>query len=193
MSAKRPKRESVTATRTTLLRRVRDLNDEDGWREFDSLYRPLLVGYARSRGLREEAAEEIAQECLTAVASIIEMFEPRCSFRNWLRGMVNHKVSDHLAPARRMRQVDTDVLENAPDPAESPGDHWERQWDDAHLRHMLAHLRTDFARHTLQAFQLYVLEERPVDQISGLLCMTPNQIYVAKARVIRWLKEHFDE
>jgi hypothetical protein len=65
--------------------------------------------------------------------------------------------------------------------AESPGDLWERQWDDPHLR-------TDYARHTLKAFQLYLFEGCLVDQISGLL----ERIYVAKARVIRWLMEHFD-
>ena len=59
----------MPATRSSLLSRVRDLDDSDGWVEFDKLYRPLLIEYAQQRGLSFEEAEEIAQQCLIAIVA----------------------------------------------------------------------------------------------------------------------------
>ena len=193
MSIKRPQGDPMAATRSTLLRRVRDLNDADGWEEFNRLYRPLLVEYAGRRKLPLDAAEEIAQQCLTAIVSRIGQFEKQSSFRGWLRGMVDHKISDYFAHRRRERQADTDVLLNVCDTGPSPVELWELSWNQVHLRHLIASLRASFAKHTLQAFSLYVLEERPVKEISQALGMTPNQIYVAKARITRCIRERFSD
>ena len=183
----------MTGTRSSLLLRVRDLEDTDGWGEFDRLYRSMLVGYARCRGLPTEAAEEIAQQCLTAIVSGIQRFKRQRSFRGWLRGMVDHKVSDYLLQHRRLRQADTDLLRNTCDPSPSPAELWQRQWNTMHVRRVMSRLRAEFARHTLQAFWLYVLQDRPVDEISKTLGMTPNQIYVAKARVTHCIRERLGD
>jgi len=179
----------VNATRSTLLHRVRDLDDAEGWEEFDKVYRPMLFRYARRRDLPYEAAEEIAQQCLVAVVSRIGQFERKKSFRGWLRAMVDNKISDYVASRKRERQADTDMLRDAHDRDPSSVEIWEKNWDQAHLLHLATTLRTNFARHTLQAFSLYVLEERPVQEIGQLLGMTPNQIYVAKSRVTRFIRE----
>ncbi len=54
-------------TRSTLLVRLRDPTDQDAWRTFDELYRPMLVGYACARGLDQADAEDVAQQCIQAV------------------------------------------------------------------------------------------------------------------------------
>lgn len=179
----------MPATRSSLLFRVRDRNDAESWSEFDRLYRPLLTSYARARGLRAGEAEEIAQRCLSAVAGVMHKFKRDHSFRGWLRGMVNRKVADFIAEKARFRQADTALLLNAVDPAPTPDELWQRIWNRAHLRHCLDSLRADFATHTLQAFTLYVLQGEPVVDICSRLGMTPNQVYVAKSRVMRRLRE----
>ena len=180
-------------TRSSLLRRVRNLDDATGWEEFDRLYRPMLVGYARRRGLRTDEAEEIAQQCLTAIVARIQTFERRRSYRAWLRGMVDHKVSDHLADRQRHRRADTDQLARTPGPAEPPESLWQQEWNQTHLTYCIDCLRADFASHTLQAFAMYVLEDQPVPHISRCLGLTPNQIYVAKSRVMARLRERFGD
>lgn len=187
----RPQDQSVNATRSTLLRRVRDLDDAEGWDEFDKLYRPMLVKYTRRYDLPSEMAEEIAQQCLVAIVSQIGQFERKTSFRGWLRGMVDHKISDYFADRKRERQAGTDLLQNAHALGPTSVEIWEKEWDHAHLIHLVVTLRTNFARHTLQAFSLYVLQERPVREIGQALGMTPNQIYVAKSRVTRFIRERF--
>ena len=183
----------LSATRSSLLSRVRDLDDSVGWAEFDKLYRPLLTLYARHRGLGLEEAEEIAQQCLAAIAGRMKKFKRQSSFRGWLRGMVDHKVSDYLAERARNHRADTDLLRQTPDRNLSPVEMWQLQWDQAHLRYLLACLRGNFPSHVLQAFTMYVLLERGVDEISHLLGLTPNQVYVSKSRVLRCIRERFPD
>ena len=183
----------MPATRSSLLSRVRDLNDRDGWAEFDRLYRPLLVEYAQRRRIGVEDAEEVAQQCLTVIVGRIGDFQRSHSFRGWLRRMVEHKVADLLEQRIRARPIDSRVIGNRPARDESPEALWRQQWNRAHLHYLMARLADDFAEHTLQAFALYVLHDRSVDDICRMLGMTPNQVYVAKSRVLARVRKHYPD
>lgn len=178
-------------TRSSLLSRVRDFGDAAAWGEFDQLYRPLLTGYARRRGLGQAAAEEVAQQCLAAIVDRIRDFRRQRSFRRWLRGLVTHKVADHLRGETRQRHVPWSGRD-LPDGLDAD-EIWERTWNASHVRYFVSGLRDEFADHTLQAFSLYVLDELPIEEITRRLGMSRNQIYVAKSRVIRRLRERFAE
>ncbi|MHC5111796.1 MAG: RNA polymerase sigma factor [Planctomycetota bacterium] len=178
----------MPATRSSLLNRVRNNDDAAGWREFDRLYRPLLTDYARIHGMRSQEAEEVAQECLAAISDVIHRFEKQKSFRGWLQGMVRRKVADQIKANQKHTRADTTMLATTPDKGTTAEQAWTRIWNRTHLEYCLELLREEFAQHTLQAFHYYVLEELPVDLISEKLGMTPNQIYVAKNRVMKKLR-----
>ena len=177
----------MPSTRGSLISQIRDLDAATGWVECDRLYRPLLTWYARSRGLDQHEAEEITQQCLEVIVSKIGAFQRRSSFRGWLRQIVDNKVKQYFSRHRKERQARTDVFTSVADTEPSPAQAWENQWEKAHLLYCLSHLRGEFAKHTIQAFELYVLRELPVKEIAEMLSMTPNQIYVAKSRVVRRL------
>lgn len=183
----------MNATRSSLLERVRDLNDEEGWDEFTRLYRPMLMGYARRRGLSEDEAEEIAQDCLEVIVGRIRDFRRRKSFRGWLRRTAENKIRHHLQRKSRYRRDDFRGAAAPHVDPDRPEQIWERQWNRTHLLYCIAGLKSDFAPHTLQAFDLYVLREWPVEKISAQLGMTANQIYVAKSRVLRRIRERYAE
>lgn len=179
----------MISTRTSLLEGVRDPRNSLDWAEFDRVYRPLLARYARRRGLSEEDANEIAQQCMAVIVARIGTFKRRVSFRAWLRKMVDHKVSRHFSQRANMRRAGTAILDQVSGREPDPDDQWERQWNRTHLLYCLNTLRDGFAPHTLRAFEMYVLEDRPVADICRALNMTPNQVYVSKARVKRRLRE----
>lgn len=183
----------MTATRSSLLLRVCDPRDAASWGEFHSIYRPLLIQYARHRGLDAEAAEDVAQQCLEAVSRRIQKFERKRSFRAWLRGMVDHKVADYIAKFGRRPGLSGNEEDERGAESRTLSNLWEQTWNDRLLQVLSNHLRGHFAEHTLKAFELYVLQDMPVEQISATLGMTPNQIYVAKSRIIRHLRESCDE
>jgi RNA polymerase sigma-70 factor (ECF subfamily) len=163
------------------------------WEEFDRVYRPLLLKYAVIRGLSPEESEDIAQQCMTSIATGIQSFRRQVSFRGWLRGMIEHKVSDQLRKHPKevgARSVD---FARAQQREEEPGLSWEREWNRTHLLYCLNHIRQEVAPMTFRAFELYVLEERSVREVAELTGMTANQIYVAKSRVLGRLKERWAE
>lgn len=180
-------------TRSSLLGRVRDLDDSSGWVEFDGLYRPLLVRYARNRGLGATDAEEIAQQCIEVIVEKIQRFKKRARFRSWLRRIVDNKVKQFIRDRRKRVAAGDEVLAELPCVRGGLDEIWEHQWELAHLAYCMRRLRADFADHTLQAFELYVIQSLPVADIAELLGMTPNQIYMAKSRVIKRIRERHTE
>ena len=107
-------------TRSTLLVRLRDRSDEQAWRTFDALYRTMLVGYARARGLPPADAEDVAQQCAEAVLEQIGQYTHAGSFKSWLRAIAEHKIVDRFRAQRREVQAESGVLSGAPDPAPAP-------------------------------------------------------------------------
>jgi len=180
----------MSQTRSSLLSRVKDLADGPSWEEFDRVYRPLLLRYAVIRGLNQEQAEEIAQQCMASVAGGIQSFQRQVSFRAWLRGMVDNKVAD-LFKKRREPNARTADLQREQTTEDNPALLWERQWNRTHLLYSLNHVRSEISPLTYEAFELYVIHELPVAEIAERLGMTPNQIYVAKHRVLAKLKERW--
>jgi DNA-directed RNA polymerase specialized sigma24 family protein len=117
----------------------------------------------------------------------------KAKFSSLARGMVDHKVADHIA---KFGRISSQLNEANMESREEPGtlsNLWEQTWNERLLQVLTEHLRSHFAEHTLRAFELYVMRDMPVEQIATILGMTPNQIYVAKSRVVRHLRENCDE
>src|SRR3974377_1198272 len=117
------------ATRQSLLARLKDPLDGEGWSEVVSLYTPLLNRLAKARGLQAADAADLTQEVFCAVAGAIDRYDPdpaRGSFRGWLFRLARNLMINVLA-ARRIRPQasgDSDIREliervPAPDAAET--------------------------------------------------------------------------
>ena len=181
----------MSQTRSSLLSRIKNLEDGLSWGEFDQIYRPMLLRYALVRGLSREQAEETAQQCMVSIASGIQGFQRKVSFRGWLRGMIDHKVADQLRKQQKEVRARTVDFDREQTKEENPALVWERQWNRTHLLYCLNQVRSEVAPVTYRAFELYVLQELPVKEIASRLDMTPNQIYVAKYRVMSQLKKRW--
>jgi len=151
----------------------------------------MLTRYAARHGLSASEAEDIAQHCLTEIVPRIKRFKRQRRFRAWLRGMVDHKVSDYLAQRCKQRPLDTKLLGQTPGDARASEQVWQEVWNESHLIEFIDSLKAEFAQHTLKAFSMYVLQGDSVRTISRRLGMTPNQIYVAKSRVMARIRQRF--
>lgn len=102
--------DSNRRTSFTLINRVKDLDDDAGWREFFERYRWLVLRVASQHGLTDAEAEEVAQEVFARVARNIGVFETGGrpgAFRKWLRQMSTWCA----LTARRKRQVGVQSLD----------------------------------------------------------------------------------
>lgn len=186
----------VATTDESLLRRVRDQADRSAWQQFFGLYHPLLRRYARLRGLSTHDAEDVAQECMRILTKRMTTFEysrsPGRRFRAYLHKLANDVIVDSFR-RRRPRQAKTGELAALEERATAEPDLWQDNWVREHLRYCLRQAEEDFAPQTIQAFRLYVLEEKPVTEVCSRLQLTADQVYQAKVRVTRRLQADLRE
>lgn len=176
-------------TRSTLLVRLADRGDQEAWHTFDQLYRPMIVGYACTRGLDNADAEDVAQLCIESVVKHIADYRHQHigSFKAWLRSIAANKIRD-LYRRRRDQQADSAIWNQHHDPKPTPDEVWERHWLMEHLRYCVEKVRPDIADHTYWAFYHTVIENLPAKETAARLGIPVNQVYVAKFRVLERIR-----
>jgi RNA polymerase sigma-70 factor (ECF subfamily) len=177
------------------LLRLKDRSDADAWRTFDTLYRPILYRFARRRGLAHADAEDVTQHCLTVISTHIGTFDydpRRGRFKSWLRTLVNNRVHNLLRD-RHERQGDTSVFEIAQQSAVSPEEAFDHTWLEEHLWHCLRELQAEIDPTTYRAFEAYVIEQKPLDEVCRELNLTANNVYTIKWRVTRKVAQRMRE
>ena len=184
-------------TRPSLLVRLRDPRDEQAWEKFVAIYTPLIDRLARSRGLQNADAADLAQDVFRAVAGAIDRWDPdpaRGSFRGWLFQIARNLAINLLTARRRHVQGsgDSDVLERlhrlpAPDAEETI-------LFDAEYRRSLFHraaeqVRDEFRESTWRAFWRTGVEGREPAEVAQELKLSVGAVYIAKSRVMARLRD----
>lgn len=176
----------MSATRLTLLQRVRDPADREAWNEFFGLYAPLLEGYARAQGLSRTDAEEVRDQCLEVLARKLPDFEyerARGSFQAWLHGIVRGKVID-LLRSRHVRAHESIELGTLRDAKGDLDALWERQWRAEHLRYALARVRDEADAERFRVFELLLVEGLSVAEVGQKTGWPATRIYKTKAALL---------
>jgi RNA polymerase sigma factor (sigma-70 family) len=194
-------------TRPSLLRRLKDTQDNQSWREFNDLYGKLIFGFAIKAGLTEDEAQEVVQETMIAAARNLPEFnyDPKvCSFKTWLLNLSNWRVQDQLrkrqtpgtpqpGPARTDTTTQsrrTSTVERVPDPS---GDRlealWDKEWRTTLLDAALARVKASVDARQWQIFDLYSLKEWSVSDLKRALGVSAGRIYLAKHRISALLKK----
>lgn len=172
--------------------RIRNRNDGTAWREFDAIYRPMLHRFASASGANPTEAEDIVQHCMSAVHQHISTFEynkAKGRFKGWLKTLVANRVRNFFRD-RHEKIADSMDFKALKAKDASPEDLFDKIWMDEHLRYALKLVRDEVEPQTFQAFQYYVIEERPVEEICQQLGINQNQVHKAKYRITKRLSEH---
>ncbi len=160
------------------------------------LYRPVIFRIARAKGLQYADAVDLVQTVLVSVAGAIESFESRNegpAFRNWLSRITRNAILKALARKPKDRALGgsqlLDVLSEIPSP-----DARTTELIDSELRREIFHQAAEKVRQSVQpttwlAFEMSVLQQQSVETVSKRLDLSPGNIYAARSRVIKRLKE----
>ena len=178
-------------TQSSLLERVKNRDDSASWRQFYSIYNPLLTYWARHRGLSSVEAEDVAQDCMQALAEKMPGFEyssQRGSFRGYLYVMVNNRINNLLKRRRPVRLL-TDIARRLADTDAELERKWEAQWMQHHLAHCFQRIEQDIMAKTMQVFRMHAVDGVPVNEVCDRLSVTANEVYLAKSRVTRRLHQ----
>lgn len=191
----------LSTTSPSLLETIRGGRDERAWREFFRRYAPMLLAFSRRMGLSENDAHDAVQEAMVAVhKAFMEMPEPfdrsKGRFKAWLRGIAAHKVLDirrRNARVHRMETSSSDGLDSVDGAACDWDDAFEIEWRRGQLEHCLRLVARDMEPAAYQAFELYALHGQSVAQVSALLGVTRNAVYISKSRVLQRVRAVLNE
>jgi RNA polymerase sigma-70 factor (ECF subfamily) len=184
-------------TRRSLLSRLRDLGDSDSWRTFFDTYWRLIYNVARKSGLSDDAAQEIVQETVIAVARKMPEFRydpAKGSFKQWLLLITRRRIHDHLRRLyrslpqahQRPEELDRGAADTpAPMPtADAQIDAaWEQEWRESVFQAALARVRQRANPKHYQVFDYCVLQNVPAREVARMLGLNAPQVYLAKHRV----------
>src|SRR5262245_19693893 len=120
----------MSSTPISLLDRLKEPHDAEGWPRFVHRYTPLLYAWARRTGLQEADVADLLQDVFAVLVSELPRFQyrPGGSFRGWLRTVLLNRWRE-LHRRRRPALVEAGRLATVPDPAEValPGEEEERR------------------------------------------------------------------
>ncbi|HVW01629.1 MAG TPA: sigma-70 family RNA polymerase sigma factor [Planctomycetaceae bacterium] len=179
---------STSSTSLTLLQRLASTEDQEAWGRFVDLYSPLLYCWAQRAGLRDQDAADLVQEAMLLLVRKLPEFRygPGDHFRGWLRTVLLNLYRDQLR-RRHVQVADVDALD-VPDPAGS-SQFWEGEYHARLAARALELMRAQFAEKTWRACWATVVEGRSPLEVAEELQMSPNSVYVARSRVLRYLRE----
>lgn len=186
-------------TTSTILDRMKHLDDASMWTRFHDRFRRPLLAFARRYGLSDQDAEEAVQETLTA---FVESYRSgkydreKGRLSSWLFGIAFQQI------ANRRRRVGRDAQREAK-PGESfwgavadqreAEQAWDASWEASVLEECLRQVRREVAERTFEAFRMIVREGRVPEEVARELGMSREAIYVAKHRVLKRLAELMQE
>ncbi|MBQ7393280.1 MAG: sigma-70 family RNA polymerase sigma factor [Lentisphaeria bacterium] len=177
-------------TKQSLLEAIRS-NSEISWQEFYNTYRPLIVFFAKRENLSLEEIEDLVQTVMVKVFKMQETFrydKSQGRFRDYLGTVIHNAIVD-LYRAKR-RSLDYAAMEMANVPGiDSFEKIWCKEWQNHVFEQALIQVQNTVQETTFQAFQLSVLEQRPVQEVADFLQISVQNVYEAKSRCIAQLRK----
>jgi RNA polymerase sigma factor (sigma-70 family) len=205
-----------SATRPSLLARLKDWSHQTAWCEFEHVYAPLIRNVARKAGLTDAETDDVTQESLIAVAKNIGDFKHRGnrgSFRAWLYQQTRWRIADRfrarckfshrtesrsLIPGRGQSAREGGLADDsffpetksalAPEVDPTFLQIWEWEWEEHVRQSAVVHVKRRVTGRQFQLFDLHVLQGLSAPATAQAAGTTIAAVYMAKSRVGRVFK-----
>jgi RNA polymerase sigma-70 factor (ECF subfamily) len=194
------KPDELLPTRASLLKRLKNLEDNQSWQEFFDTYSGFIHHIAMKSGLTDAEAKDVVQETFIAVAKNIGAFEydPRGSFKAWLLKGTHWRIAEQF---RRRLPVSQGSSEGMKDTRRtrtferfptSTAHGWDAKWE-VDWRNYIQNAAIQRIRRTVnpkhyQIFDTYVIKCWPVEKVMKTLRVSEAQVYKAKERIVKSLQ-----
>ena len=195
-----PGTDSLLPTRQSLLSRLRDCEDQDGWREFFDTYWRLIYRVARQSGLDDSTAQDVVQNTFIYLTRRMPKFRydsARGSFKAWLQRVTRSRISVLRRRAESKQpplpelsmEDDVEVWECIPDPGGDVLDQvWQREWEENLVSAAIRRIRPKVSGQQLMIFEMAGLGGVPLKQVARKLDVSLMQVYLARHRVGKLFK-----
>ena len=183
---------AVEKTSSSLLRRLKNPEDQASWGEFVALYEPLLIRYVRKKGLDEHDARDVVQGIFVALLRKLPTFEldrGKGRFRTWLWQVTHNAVVDWARARKRAKAVEDKVREGWQEGTEEPDSDWDSELQKRVLEYAMQKVRERTNPQTWACFEQHLLKGRPGADVGAELGLPANTVYVYAARVMARVRE----
>ena len=174
-------------TSKTLLDRIA-AGDEISWDEFYSRYCGIIRELAKFSGLDNAAADDICQQVMLQFfkQSKTFKFDPDVArFRTYFGRIIQSKIASYY---RKKTDEPTDEIE-VEDEKRPTEELFLTEWRKMILKEAERELKNRVAPETFQAYELYAVQNRPVEKVAAYLDCSVNQVYQAKKRCFAMMRE----
>jgi RNA polymerase sigma-70 factor (ECF subfamily) len=181
-------------TRESLILRLPSAADAQAWREFVELYEPLILRFAKNRGLQDADAREVGQNVLVAVAKAVDRWQPdpeRGKFRAWLFRIARNELINwgkRSAASKRLSDSTGGSLAGLIDDSVNPDSEIELEYRREMFRLAAAQARADFSNSSWQAFWRTSVLGETISTVATELGLPTGSVYVARSRVTARIK-----
>ena len=174
-------------TSKTLLDRIA-AGDEISWDEFYTRYCGIVRNLAMFRGLDAAEADDICQQVMVEFfkRSKTFKFDPDVArFRTYFGTIIQNKIVSYY---RGKREEPSDEIE-VEDEKRPVDEMFLAEWRKMILKEAERELKNRVAPETFQAYELYAVQNRPVEKVAAYLDCSVNQVYQAKKRCFAMMRE----
>jgi RNA polymerase sigma factor (sigma-70 family) len=186
-------------TSTTLLVRIRDLEDQLSWHEFFATYKKLIFAVALKSRLTEAEAQDVVQETMVSVTKHITDFRydrKIGSFKRWLLNMTHWRIRDQFRKRSQLVSLsatstttEAEWLDNVADPLSiDQNQFWESEWQKMILELAITKVKRRHDPEKYQIFDFLVNKEWSPQKVADNFGISINQVYLAKHRIVQLIK-----
>ena len=188
---------STPETRPSLILRLANHRDVVAWSEFTQIYEPCVYRMARRMGMQHADAVESQQEVMVHLAKVVDSWEPKegGSFRGWLYQVARNVMLRQLDRQRGQVKGSADsriqaVLSELP--AKQATYFYDLEFQRQAFAWAAQRVRMEVNNTTWQAFWLTFVDQQPADQVAMQLGVTRGNVYVARSRVMKKLRDEVE-
>lgn len=190
------------STRRSLITRLKNWDDQEGWHEFFQTYWKLIYAVALKSGLTESEAEDVVQDTVVTVAKTMDRYhyEPeKCRFKTWLMRITRMRIVDQFRKRGPEFCPSADRLETSTNT--TPMDHiadptppfvesvWDEEWQKNLIDAAMDRVKRKVRPEHYQIFYLSVVKELGAARVARTLGVSAAQVYVVKHRVAAQVKQ----
>lgn len=198
---------SQIPTRESLLSRLKDWNDQAGWKDFFDTYWKLIYGAAISAGLNDAEAQDVVQETVISVMKSMPGFtydRNRGSFKAWLLQLTRWRIRDQFRVTNRIRDRQDSgadfecpdhpvLIEDIADPATPALErYWEAEWDSNLFEAAIDQLKQKVDPRMFQIYDLLLVKKHSASEVSRIMGVNVGYVYVTKFRLNKILREELN-
>ena len=181
-------------TRDSLIMQVQNPANREAWEQFSSIYRPVVYRLARTRGLQDADADDLAQQVLTAVAQAIPDWQrnnAQTRFRHWLRRIARNAILNTLTRGPKEPAVGGSGFMTMMSGVSQPYDiesQIELEYRRQVYRQAAEIVRDAIQEQTWQIFVMTIIEGQSTESVAKQMNTTIGNVHAIRSRVMRRLQ-----